>query len=1208
MNNNESISGTDPRDLDRLLALGLDNETDQIALTASFGHIMEKPGGHIGRYKLLQTVGEGGMGVVYLAQQVKPVKRNVALKVIKPGMDSKHVIARFEAEQQALAMMEHPHIASVYDAGLAPSGRPYFVMEYVKGISITEHCDKFKLTIEERLHLFLHVCEAIQHAHQKGIIHRDLKPSNILIAIHDQQIIPKVIDFGVARAINRLLTEQTLYTEQGQLIGTPEYMSPEQANMSSQNIDTRTDIYSLGVILYELLTGVLPFEPETFRTGGIDHIRKVICEAEPKTPSTRLSKTSIEDLAESARRRQTDVRTLCRKLNGDLDWITLKALEKDPIRRYSTVDAMAADIWNYLNHQPVSAAPPAFLYRIRKFARRHRQALAAAAMLTLVIIAGLIAGFMYHRTAREHAYVESIEHQRLLDDVRMLIGSKKYDQAQSKIDQLINSRYVGRKAQFANAQVYLEKGDFAAAITELEAIAVQTANQDEIAGQAHTMLANIYYEGDPCAPGQNSNYYQLWKNHREQAEQLIGNTATYCFLRARATSDIQESLTLLDQALELDRQHYDSLRERALIYRAQQDYSEMAVDAACMITVQSHNPQGYNLNAIALRELDRLDDALRNHNKAIDLDPDDLELYDERCETYLHMERYDLALQDAQKCASLRPNEPAHLYKPFSVYTAAGQYDKAAEHYARFMSSPLASRDYDPENTINNVGLWFHWFLCRQILDSLQAGRSWHGIESPPHTAPYTIVREGDATCHHWSRNARCIVYTGFEPSWSPDGTKLVYSHGLHTASDIAVLNRETGRTKLLISPGKAPHWSPDGRYIAFVKNRWLLPPSQLDHLHCLDWILEGEKPEHAEEVWVMDLVSRRIRRIDVGANPHWGLRSHRLYYCGAKDDTLYSISVQDQNDRPTPVLTNCGSPHPRISPDERYVVDSVCRELRIIDLMTKEIVATWIVPAGCQDTLMAQWSPDGNELSVGSFISDMGLWIYSLKTNTATKILRGPGSSACWSPDGRHLAACLGPPLFTIWLADLKVGRPTMESFDPVWTLPEHTSSLVDKYTREIETDPTLVYAYDRRAEGALWAGHEKATEYLHEFDRVLISYNASACANQAKRILNWPSDQCKRLLPLAQMFARKAVEKEPDNVGFLITYGEILHHVEDYANAKTVLLRAYNLSIAASDSLKTTTAKVIHLLIQLYEAWNKPEEANEWLAKLTQTEAKTE
>jgi len=229
------------------------------------------------------------MGIVYLAEQREPIRREVALKVIKPGMDSKRVIARFETEQQALALMDHPHVARVFDAGLAPSARPYFVMEHVRGIPITEHCDKHRLTVEQRLTLFLHVCEAIQHAHQKGIIHRDLKPSNILVAIQDEEAVPKVIDFGVARAVSQPLTERTLYTEQGQLVGTPEYMSPEQASPSNQDIDTRTDIYSLGIILYELLAGGLPFDPEDFCSGGIDHIRKVICEKDPKTPSTRLA-------------------------------------------------------------------------------------------------------------------------------------------------------------------------------------------------------------------------------------------------------------------------------------------------------------------------------------------------------------------------------------------------------------------------------------------------------------------------------------------------------------------------------------------------------------------------------------------------------------------------------------------------------------------------------------------------------------------------------------------------------------------------------------------------------------------------------------------------------------------------------------------------------------------------------------------------------
>ncbi len=381
------------------MAIGL--QAPSSSPTVALSEFLERPGSQIGRYRLLSVLGEGGMGIVYLAEQREPVKREVALKVIKPGMDSQRVIARFEAEQQALALMEHPHIARVYDAGLAPSGRPFFVMEYVRGIPITEHCDKYRLQIDERLRLFLHVCAAVQHAHHKGIIHRDLKPSNILVVIQDEEMIPKVIDFGVARAISQPLTERTLYTEQGQLIGTPEYMSPEQADLSNQDIDTRTDIYSLGIVLYELLTGVLPFDPKAFRGGSIDHIRKIICEDDPKTPSTQLARTSMEESTESARRRQTDLRTLRRRLQGDLDWITLKALDKDRIRRYQTAHALAEDIERHLNNEPVSAGRPGTLYRFQKLVRRNKVVLnAAAVVLTVLGVVALLAAGYVHREAR----------------------------------------------------------------------------------------------------------------------------------------------------------------------------------------------------------------------------------------------------------------------------------------------------------------------------------------------------------------------------------------------------------------------------------------------------------------------------------------------------------------------------------------------------------------------------------------------------------------------------------------------------------------------------------------------------------------------------------------------------------------------------------------------------------------------------------------
>jgi len=388
----DSLFGTEPARLKKLAALGFEELRDADGKTpappTAPALFTETLGDWVGPYQLVSLLGEGGMGVVYLAQQTRPVSRQVALKIIKPGMDSQRVMARFAAEQQALALMEHPHIARVYDAGLAPSGRPYFVMEHVPGLPITEYCDQQRLTIEERLHLFLRVCAAVQHAHQKGIIHRDLKPSNILVMVQDQEAVPKIIDFGVARAISQPLTERTLVTEQGQLIGTPEYMSPEQAEAGSQDIDTRTDVYSLGVVLYELLAGVLPFDRETFRQGGLEHVRKILSEEEPKTPSTRLSKTSLAESSAFAQRRRTDARTLQRKLHGDLDWITLKALEKNRTRRYGTAQALAEDIERYLNHQPVSARSPTVRYRTGKYVGRHRRVLATAGAFAVLLVLG----------------------------------------------------------------------------------------------------------------------------------------------------------------------------------------------------------------------------------------------------------------------------------------------------------------------------------------------------------------------------------------------------------------------------------------------------------------------------------------------------------------------------------------------------------------------------------------------------------------------------------------------------------------------------------------------------------------------------------------------------------------------------------------------------------------------------------------------------
>jgi serine/threonine protein kinase/WD40 repeat protein len=351
----------------------------------------EAVGQTLGRYKLLERVGEGGCGVVYVAEQTQPVRRRVALKVIKLGMDTREVIARFEAERQALAMMDHPNIARVLDAGTTELGRPYFVMELVRGIPITDYCDQANLHTKERLDLFIKVCQAIQHAHQKGIIHRDIKPSNILVTLHDGVPVPKVIDFGIAKATEGRLTDSTVYTQLNQFIGTPAYMSPEQAEMSGLDIDTRSDIYSLGVLLYELLAGSTPFDAKDLIASGIDAMRKTIREKEPPRPSTRLATLGADQLTTTAKRRSADTSKLLHQLQGDLDWIVMKCLEKDRQRRYETANGLAADIKRHLGNEPVTARPPSAAYRFQKAFRRNKMVFAAGTAIAAALLLGVIA-------------------------------------------------------------------------------------------------------------------------------------------------------------------------------------------------------------------------------------------------------------------------------------------------------------------------------------------------------------------------------------------------------------------------------------------------------------------------------------------------------------------------------------------------------------------------------------------------------------------------------------------------------------------------------------------------------------------------------------------------------------------------------------------------------------------------------------------------
>lgn len=450
--------------------------TDPETRTASFGagetlaqprtgviETGEKPGDLVGSFKLISVLGEGGFGIVWLAERREPIVQRVAVKVIKPGMDSREVVARFEQERQALAVMNHPSIAKVLDAGATASGRPYFVMEYVKGDPITAYCDKGRLTLKQRLELFLPVLDAVQHAHTKGIIHRDLKPSNVLVAASETEGapgLPKVIDFGIAKAVSQTLTEKTLFTQLGQIVGTPEYMSPEQANLTGIDVDTRTDVYSLGVLLYELLTGVLPFDPRDLRSKGYDEIRRIIREVEPPNPSTRLGTMVTSGRENEARtlaeKRGIRVAELERALRSELEWIPLKAMRKERERRYATPSEMAQDIRNYLGDQPLMAGPESRRYRARKFVSKHRMGVGVGAFIAATLVAATWVsvrfGLAEQRARREAQTQRDIaqEVNRFLNDDLLLSVDPEVGGIDTKVIELVTPAADSLAKRFAD--------------------------------------------------------------------------------------------------------------------------------------------------------------------------------------------------------------------------------------------------------------------------------------------------------------------------------------------------------------------------------------------------------------------------------------------------------------------------------------------------------------------------------------------------------------------------------------------------------------------------------------------------------------------------------------------------------------------------------------------------------------------------------------
>jgi eukaryotic-like serine/threonine-protein kinase len=610
--------------------------------------LTEKPGDRIGRYKLLEQIGEGGCGVVYMADQEEPVRRRVAVKVIKLGMDTKEVIARFEAERQALALMDHPNIAKVLDGGATETGRPYFVMELVRGIKITDYCDQNQLSTTQRIELFIQVCQAVQHAHQKGIIHRDLKPSNILVTQHDDVAVPKIIDFGIAKATSGQLTDRTLFTAFAQFVGTPAYMSPEQAQMSGLDVDTRADIYSLGVLLYELLTGKTPFDAKALLAAGVDEMRRKIREDEPARPSTCLSTMQAMNLTTVAKCRQIDSPKLIHLISGDLDCLVMKCLEKDRARRYETANALATDLQRHLNDEPVLARPPSRSYRFQKMVRRNKLAFAAGTAIAASLVIGLTtATWMYFREtdARKRATkAEKLAGERLIES----------EHARAAAEASESRALAAEKTANANA------GTERSARAEAEAIL--------------KFMGELFQSPDPTRDGRSITV-------AETLDAAVKRLETELNDQPERRAKLQSTLSRIYFSLGLHRQAVP-LREDALkYYAASSTPDDPATIRALDLLADSYYAVGRRSEALKMRE-----EVLAFRRKVFGPDhPDTLRAMRALAQSYYTAERKNEALEMREEVLALRRevNGPEHpdtleaMRNLSQSYFAVGRRDEA---------------------------------------------------------------------------------------------------------------------------------------------------------------------------------------------------------------------------------------------------------------------------------------------------------------------------------------------------------------------------------------------------------------------------------------------------------------------------------------------------------------------------------------------------
>ncbi|UCE47112.1 MAG: PD40 domain-containing protein, partial [Phycisphaerales bacterium] len=772
----------------------------------------------------------------------------------------------------------------------------------------------------------------------------------------------------------------------------------------------------------------------------------------------------MEASTKVARCCRTDVNTLRRKLHNDLDWITLKALEKDRTRRYQTAHALAEDIQRYLNHEPVLAGSPSKIYHLKKFLRKHR-AQATRVAVTAILLASIAVIFvMYRRAANRAKDAESVMHHGILLKAEQLRSYGQFENALTELETILNSEHFGPEARLLHARLVLQLQGPANAAKELEKL-LNEIKRDEIVCQAHFLLARIYRES-AAGEGEAARIYQRKMNeHKQRGETLSSKNAEAYFDRAMIAGTVKEMLEYLDKAVDLDRSHYDSLKSRALAYYALRDYRKMWMDACAMIISRQGDPLGYSLRAIASRETGDFDDAIECNNKAIGLSSDDPELYSQRYETYLRMGDYQAALKDAQRCVKIEPEQFVYCFNLFTNLVSLRKYEDARQQYRKIMRVTQQQQ----------FGAW----VRRHVFKVLGAGEPFELPADIARDEAFSAMQEAaDYYRTLEAKAARSVPGVYGQSSWSPDGERLAYGRSeLHAwqprilttgapalsgSGGIDILDLESGTTRQLVSFGKDPAWSPDGEYIAFVREPYRVR-------------------DYKEEVWIIPAVGGEPRRLALGAWPIWASDSRRIFFHSRVDETLYSIRINDLTAKPERIIS-CPSRFPWVSPDEKYVAYGKGNELRIVGLSSGAVLRRWIAPGSAMG-LLVRWSPNGKEISVAGLTgSDLGLWVFDVERKKAWQIFDPPAISGIWSPDGSWMVIEIEKPFKENWLITLDPNVPTYQALASALTSEEY---LRKQYARIIDSDSINANIYLEEL-----ASVGKNQYYLGAFEDALVTF----------------------------------------------------------------------------------------------------------------------